>query len=54
MPSSRLSSLLCLAASLIMTACVVVPPGHVKKNAPPGQVQQQTGCNPASGKCKAK
>lgn len=39
--------------ALLAAGCVVkVPPGQVKKQGVPGQVQKQTGFNPASGKSK--
>ena len=40
-------------AALLAAGCVVtVPPGQSKKQFAPGQVQKQTGYNPASGKVK--
>lgn len=41
---------LVIAVSLLSAACV--PPGQIKKEAAPGQVQKDTGYNPASGKIK--
>jgi hypothetical protein len=39
-------------AAFVSTGCV--PPGQVKKETAPGQVQKDTGYNPASGKVKIK
>jgi hypothetical protein len=41
-----------LLAAIISPGCV--PPGQVKKQTAPGQVQKETGYNPASGKVKNK
>lgn len=39
-------------AAFVSSGCV--PPGQVKKQTAPGQVQKETGYNPASGKVKNK
>jgi hypothetical protein len=44
--------LIALLAAFVSSGCV--PPGQVKKEAAPGQVQKETGYNPASGKIKTK
>ncbi|MDD5711831.1 MAG: hypothetical protein PHY31_03630 [Smithellaceae bacterium] len=37
--------------SFLMVSCVILEPGHHHKGAP-GQIQKDTGYNPASGKHK--
>lgn len=44
--------LLVIVAVFLFMGCV--PPGQVKKESAPGQVQKDTGYNPASGKIKQK
>ncbi len=44
--------LLVIAAAFLFMGCV--PPGQVKKESAPGQIQKDTGYNPASGKTKQK
>lgn len=49
----RKLAVLMTVSALLAAGCVVkVPPGQVKKQSAPGQVQKQTGFNPASGKSK--
>lgn len=47
-------TLAAVAAAAFLAGCVVIkaPPGQVKKQSAPGQVQKATGYNPASGKMK--
>jgi len=37
---------------MVMLGCSPLPPGQITKHTTPGHVQQYTGCNPKSGKCK--
>ena len=39
-----------VVCSIILGGCV--PPGQIKKETAPGQIQKDTGYNPASGKVK--
>lgn len=48
-------TMLIVPAVFLLTGCLVhVPPGQIKKETAPGQVQKNTGYNPASGKVKNK
>jgi starvation-inducible outer membrane lipoprotein len=46
-------ALITLSALIFVTACAA-PPGQIKKQTAPGQIQKETGYNPASGKIKDK
>jgi hypothetical protein len=47
-------SLLLVLIVLFIFGCRHVPPGQIKKQTAPGQIQKNTGYNPASGKIKIK
>ena len=50
---NKLVIILVIGFLFILSGCAV-PPGQVRKHTTPGHVQHYTGCNPRSGKCKAK
>lgn len=54
MNTSGLRTGFTLTLIVLFSACVMAPPGQMKKESAPGQVMHKTGCNPASGKCKDK
>lgn len=45
-------SLLLVFVVLFIVGCCHIPPGQIKKQSAPGQIQHHTGYNPASGKIK--
>jgi hypothetical protein len=47
----RAAILLTLVVFLI-SSCTIIAPGQIKNKKAPGQVQKETGYNPASGKHK--
>lgn len=46
--------LLVILVGAFVAGCAHVPPGQIKKETAPGQIQKHTGYNPASGKIKIK